>query len=331
MPYLVLILTAIVPLSSELVPKKILLQPTCRREVHVHLCATDICIPGFRGIEHGAQIRNHLRLGGKCPAPNGEDGPRLLVGARDRLPLAIRPSGGEVVAKFEWLIRDACRPRGGRRAQQKPLEVDMSAELWISKKITILGRYDGSIPAVLQEQGRLRPGVEIFSLYLSPPYLVSPLIPARLCLPDHELHVQVWVGRKREQHPLAQPPGLVLGLVDGLGRHTAQASDQAAASGEVKLPIKPARAAPDAVVLAAAHQDEDGDLETLAVGPGLVSVAGFARSAEVEVPRLERGRAVRDVDGALAVVALVADVAEPFFLVAAADARDFVDNFGLAA
>ncbi len=86
------------------------------------------------------------------------------------------------------------------------------------------------------------------------------------------------------------------------------------------------------MVLAAAHQDEEANLETLAVGPGLVSVAGFARSAEVEVPRLERGRAVCDVDAALAVgAAFEADVAEPFFLVAVADVRHFVDNLGPAA
>ena len=147
----------------------------------------------------------------------------------------------------------------------------------------------------------------------------------------HELHVQTRVGRKGEQFPLAQSRGLLLGLEDGLGLHTAQARNQAAASGEVEPPNKTTRAAPDGMVLGAAHQDEKSNLETLAVGAGLVGIAGFACSAHVEVPRLERGRAVGDVDGALAVHALVSDVSQPFFCVVIDDSQHFVDNLGAAA
>lgn len=87
-----------------------------------------------------------------------------------------------------------------------------------------------------------------------------------------------------------------------------QASNQPTAGGEVKLPIKAAGAASDAVILHAAHEDQESELKTLAMGTGLVVVVGLARSTEVKMPRLQGCRAVRDVDGALTVAAFVADV-----------------------
>ena len=67
------------------------------------------------------------------------------------------------------------------------------------------------------------------------------------------------------------------------------------------------------------------------MGPSLVVVVGLARSPEVKMPRLQRCRAVRDVDGALAVAAFVADVAKPFLAVISAEAWYFVHYFGVGA
>jgi hypothetical protein len=67
------------------------------------------------------------------------------------------------------------------------------------------------------------------------------------------------------------------------------------------------------------------------MGPSLMVVVGLARSTEVKMPRLQRCSTISDVDGALAVAAFVADVAEPFFPVVSAEARHFVDYFCVAA
>jgi hypothetical protein len=85
------------------------------------------------------------------------------------------------------------------------------------------------------------------------------------------------------------------------------------------------------VVLEATHQHEEGDLEALAVRSGLVGVPGLARSAEVEVPGLEHGGAIRDFDGARAIAAaLETNVAERLFRVVRAGTRHSVDDFSVA-
>jgi hypothetical protein len=43
------------------------------------------------------------------------------------------------------------------------------------------------------------------------------------------------------------------------------------------------------VVVATAHQHQQGDLEALAMGSGLILIASFARAAEVEMPWFEGG------------------------------------------
>jgi hypothetical protein len=97
--------------------------------------------------------------------------------------------------------------------------------------------------------------LEVFLLHWAPFHLSTVLISACVRLPNNELHVKLWAAPKREQHPLAQPPGLVFGSLDGLGRHTMQASNQPTAGGEVELPIEAAGTASDAVILHAAHED----------------------------------------------------------------------------
>jgi hypothetical protein len=84
------------------------------------------------------------------------------------------------------------------------------------------------------------------------------------------------------------------------------------------------------MVLAAAHQDQECHLETFTMGAGLVLVIGLASSAEIEVPGLEGGPAVSDIDGALTVAALETDIAQTFFGIVGAEAQSFVDDLGVA-
>ena len=92
-----------------------------------------------------------------------------------------------------------------------------------------------------------------------------------------KLHIISRLRREWQKGPFAETSSLVLGLMYGLGGHAAQTADQPAAGREVKPPVEATGAAPDAVVLTTTHKNEQGKFETLAVGSGLVVVAGFRR------------------------------------------------------
>jgi hypothetical protein len=81
------------------------------------------------------------------------------------------------------------------------------------------------------------------------------------------------------------------------------------------------------VALWAAHHDQQGDLESLTVSSCLIRVVGLAGDTEVEMLGLERSRAVANVDNALVIVTVEADVANTVFKLLAVGASVLSDGF----
>jgi len=238
---------------------------------------------------------------------------------------------GEVVADPQRTVRDAGRPRRCGLAQQQTLEVDVPPKSGFRQQITVRGRDDGSIPNVIaQEQRSLGLVVELPACHSTASHAVAAFVATFVRFAYDELHIPGRLRGERQKGPLAKTASLVLGPLHGLGRHAAKTADQPTARRKVEPPVEAAGAAADAVVLAAAHENQQGKLETLAVCPRLVGVADFRRSPQIEMSGLERGSPVRHVDGARAVATfrVKAYVAQPFLRVVGTDPKHLVDDLG---
>lgn len=65
------------------------------------------------------------------------------------------------------------------------------------------------------------------------------------------------------------------------------------------------------------------------MGASLIVVLSLAGTAKIKVPRLESGGAVGDFDRALAIAAVVTNVAEPFYGAAGLVTQSFVDDLSV--
>lgn len=114
--------------------------------------------------------------------------------------------------------------------------------------------------------------------------LLASLVATRACLANHN-----WTScfgdtaNGRSAPSLDLPLCLLFGLLDGIVGHALQTGNKAPTRGEVEDPIEATRPRANRVVLGPSHEDQQGNLEALAVCTGLFRVPSLARTAHVEM------------------------------------------------
>lgn len=175
-----------------------------------------------------------------------------------------------------------------------------------------------------EEQGNLCPSLEVLLLDWPSFDLFPILISTISTFSDDELDIPICSDCRRGKGDILWLLSLTLDLV------AAQAGDKVPLVGEVEGHGEAACATNDMMVLTAVHQNQGGELETLAVGPGKVFASPFARTAEVEVFGVQRSPQVGEFDSSGAVTTLVADEPEALFVVVGIVADSFINDLGVA-